>query len=230
VDRRPTAAQVVVVHAGEIVVDEGVGVDQLDGDGQRQRCACLSADGLGGGEGEDRTQSLAAREQQMAHRAVQIRRHAVGRPIEARFDRGIDQRDPLGHVGFDVHDAPTPLTLRRRDPRPFDRRPIIRLEVRFEGLDPIPRALPDALRHEDLDPALGRVERRCTAPRERDPFLEGFERLLEGQIAGLETRDDPPRAKPGAASKDTPAGAACASPPTPALPSLRLDLAMSRRL
>ena len=39
VRRRPAATQVVVVHRGQVVVDERIGVDQLDGGGRRvERC------------------------------------------------------------------------------------------------------------------------------------------------------------------------------------------------
>jgi hypothetical protein len=70
VRRRPAAAQVVVVHARQVVMHERVGVDQFDG----ARCAHPAVrravarrigaagrhGGIGGGEAEDGPQSLAA--------------------------------------------------------------------------------------------------------------------------------------------------------------------------
>jgi hypothetical protein len=48
VARRLAAPQVIVVHRGEVVVDERVGVDHLDGGGERQYLLGRAADRLGG--------------------------------------------------------------------------------------------------------------------------------------------------------------------------------------
>ena len=46
----PAAAQIVVVHARQVVVNERVGVDALDGARERQRSNCFSATTFRGGQ------------------------------------------------------------------------------------------------------------------------------------------------------------------------------------
>ena len=64
------AAQLVVIHRGEVVVDQGVGVDQLDGRRQRDHVLLRVAERLCSGEGEHRPDPLATREQRVAHRLL----------------------------------------------------------------------------------------------------------------------------------------------------------------
>ena len=88
------AAEVVVVEGGEVVVDEGVGVDHLDG------CAeigCSSSGGslaagdhAGGFHAEDGAESLASREGAVAHRSVDGVREGVGRGQET-LESGIGE-------------------------------------------------------------------------------------------------------------------------------------------
>ena len=66
-------AQPVVVHRGEVVVDQRVGMDQLDRPRQRQHLATLQPHRLGGGERKHGTDPLAAGQQRVAHRLVQAR-------------------------------------------------------------------------------------------------------------------------------------------------------------
>ena len=61
------AAEIVVVHRGQIVVDERIGVDALDGAGQRQGVVFRAAAGLGGGQAKRRTHSFAAGKNRIAH-------------------------------------------------------------------------------------------------------------------------------------------------------------------
>ena len=75
VRRRPPAAQRVIVHRRKIVVDERVGVDQLDGAGagQREPTAPVGLAGralsrrFGGGQRQAGTEAFAAAEQRIAH-------------------------------------------------------------------------------------------------------------------------------------------------------------------
>ena len=59
---RTAATQVVVVHRGQIVVDERVGVNQFEGTGRREQLFRARAEGLARGEDERGAQTLAARE------------------------------------------------------------------------------------------------------------------------------------------------------------------------
>src|SRR4051812_1772840 len=71
--RRAPAAQVVVVHRRQVVVDERVGVDQLERRRERQHVARVAADRTRGRQGEHRPDALAAREQAVAHRLLEPR-------------------------------------------------------------------------------------------------------------------------------------------------------------
>ena len=48
-----TAAEIIVVHAGKVVMDKGVGVDALDGTGGGKGGGFGTAGGTGGGQAED---------------------------------------------------------------------------------------------------------------------------------------------------------------------------------
>jgi hypothetical protein len=70
---RAPAAQVVVVHRRQVVVDQGVGVNQLDRRGGRQHGAWLGARGACAGKTQDRADALAPGEQGVTHRLGQAR-------------------------------------------------------------------------------------------------------------------------------------------------------------
>ena len=71
--RQLAAAVVVVVHRRQVVVDQGVRVDHLEGAGRRQVVRSLRADGIGRRHQEDRAQALAARHEAVAHRLSEAR-------------------------------------------------------------------------------------------------------------------------------------------------------------
>ena len=95
---RPAAAQVVVVHRRQVVVDQRVGVDHLDA---RRRAACARSrrrpTASHGGEREDRPEPLAAGEQAVAHRLDQpmrmARRRAGSRARAPRRRAALRARD-----------------------------------------------------------------------------------------------------------------------------------------
>lgn len=104
VRRGPAAAQVVVIHARKVVVDERVGVDALDGDGGGQGVGRSVAEQLGGGEDEDGAEAFAAGFEAVAHRGVESRRARRGGrevEVEAAFDGG----DVVFEFGGEVHGA-----------------------------------------------------------------------------------------------------------------------------
>ena len=69
---RLAAAQVVVVHRRQVVVDQRVGVDQLDR-AASGRTSRRRAERAGGGEREHRADALAAGQQRVAHRLLEPR-------------------------------------------------------------------------------------------------------------------------------------------------------------
>ena len=68
-----TAAQIVVVHAGQVVVHEGVGVDDLNRTGGTEGVPGISTAGLRSSETENGPEALAAREDGVAHGLVDRR-------------------------------------------------------------------------------------------------------------------------------------------------------------
>ena len=76
VHRRHAAAHVVVVHARQIVVDERVAMDALEGGGGIERCGRGDIEQRRALDHEERAEALAARQQRVAHGRVQPRSFA----------------------------------------------------------------------------------------------------------------------------------------------------------
>ena len=88
---RAAAAEIVVIQARQIVMDQRIRVDALEGDRGRQGGLGGGAVAVGGGEHQDGSQPFAARFETIAHRGVQARRAGVGGghvPGEALLDAG----------------------------------------------------------------------------------------------------------------------------------------------
>ena len=85
-----TPTEIIVVHAGEIVVNEGVGVNAFDGASGGNCKGLFSANGSSGGEAEDRAKAFAPCEKTIAHGAVDEGWIGLGRDelIEGFFDQG----------------------------------------------------------------------------------------------------------------------------------------------
>ena len=103
VRRRPSAAQVVVVHRRQVVVDQRVGVNQLERTGRRHGepagLGLGAEDGVGGGQRQERTDAFAAAEQRIAQAGVEHGRRRWRRrngPAQAGIDRRAHPRDPGG--------------------------------------------------------------------------------------------------------------------------------------
>ena len=64
---RLATAEIVVVHRGQIIVDERVGVDALHGAGERHGVGFAAATGFGGGEAERGAHAFAAGKERIAH-------------------------------------------------------------------------------------------------------------------------------------------------------------------
>jgi hypothetical protein len=84
---RFAAAQIVVVHRRQIVVDEGIGVDALDGASQRHGLLDGAAASLRRRQAERRAEAFAARENGIAHGLVDGGRFGVGRRQQTRKAR-----------------------------------------------------------------------------------------------------------------------------------------------
>ena len=121
VRRWPPAAQVIVIHRREVVVDQRVGVNHLERAGRRHggvaRGGCRSAhglrDALGAGQYQQRPQPLAAGHQAVAHGVSHLGGH-FGRCREKPREGSLDFLSPHVYVLRERHDSSS-SSGRRRD-------------------------------------------------------------------------------------------------------------------
>ena len=71
---RPSAAQVVIVHCRQVVVDKGVAVHELEGGARHQRAGTIDIKESSGLGDEERAQPLASVEGRMTHGRKKARR------------------------------------------------------------------------------------------------------------------------------------------------------------
>ena len=101
VARRQAATQVVIIHRGQIVVDERVCVNHLDGGGRGGRLSIFATRCSRRHEHEDRPQSFTGREQTVAHRFDKGSRGGFfGSKQIAQIC--LDKVLAVGHRGFEV--------------------------------------------------------------------------------------------------------------------------------
>ena len=116
VHRRAAAAQVIIVHRRQVVMDQRIDVDCLQRGRDPARAVHVAIEQPRGGEDEQRAQSFAAVDGGVAHRAIQVRARVVGhrkQRVEARVDlaRGIGQR--RGKRGRERHPAVNGVVMAR---------------------------------------------------------------------------------------------------------------------
>ena len=102
------AAEIFVIHAGEVVVDEGVGVEALDGGGGEEGggaggAASTAGRGtsFGGSGAEEGSEALAAGEEAVAHGGVELLGAGAGGEDEA-VEGGFDPAGAVGQVFIQV--------------------------------------------------------------------------------------------------------------------------------
>src|SRR4029077_16929535 len=78
VARRTTAPEIIVVHAGKIIVHERVGVDAFQCAGERKRVIDVAATSFSRGETKNRSQSFSACKKTVTHRSVKRGRLRIG--------------------------------------------------------------------------------------------------------------------------------------------------------
>ena len=162
------AAIVVVVHRGQVVVDERIGVDHLQRAGRRQHRLHPAAHRLRPRDHQHRAQPLPPREDAVAHGAVKGGGRAALGGQDA-LERRVHRARAVLHVGLEIEAHPCLSSSH------------------VEGL----RAEQPALvLGEELDALLRFLEVLRAAAGEPHPFLEGLQRLLEGQVAGFERVHD----------------------------------------
>ena len=189
--RETPAAVVVVVHGRQVVVDQRVGVDQLEAARGGHDVVHLAAHRLGARDHQDRPETLAAREDAVPHRLVDDRR-GRGRRRQIAIERLVHGAPALGEVRLEIE-------RRHRAPRAALRSTafIGRPSVRGPVAHPCPSShrngsarVPSLVLHEDLDPPLGLLEPPGAEAQEPRPLLEDAERVVERQVARLERVHD----------------------------------------
>ena len=162
----PAAAQVVVVHAGQVVVHQGVGVHGLDRGGDAGDRRRLSADRAVGGEHQRRPHPLAGRPQRVGERLAL-----------APADLGAQPLGPLAEQAVGAARAP-----RRADP--------ITGAAAASAIEiGVPEISARLLEH-GLDLELGGREPLAGDAEPRHALLEQRERGVELDVVGLELADD----------------------------------------
>ncbi len=91
---QPSAADIVVVHARQVVVDQAIGVDAFQGAGRAQGRVFVGVEQARGFQREERTQALARPERRIAHGLGQAR----FRPLAARQQLVQSQGDQVGRL------------------------------------------------------------------------------------------------------------------------------------
>ena len=166
------AAQVVVVHRRQVVVDQRIDVDAFDRGAGAHRAGAVDAEQPAGREGEQRAQALAAADRGVAHRAVEILARIAGdgeQSVEQRvdIDGNLPQRGLQRKAGVrDDHGS-----------------------ARREGLGAGRAAV--GIDSDRFDADLGGVEPRGALPAQLVATLVEIERILERHFAALEAADDP---------------------------------------
>src|SRR6267142_3371384 len=115
--RGASAPPVVVVHAGEIVVDQGKGVDHLERGGGWNRGSASSQHRLAGEKTEGGPQSLAAREDAVSDRGVK-RPGFLARARQSRRERRVDSPPGAVEVALKKGARPPHAPPRPRTPGP----------------------------------------------------------------------------------------------------------------
>ena len=86
-----TAPQVIVVHGGQVIVDQGIGVHYFHGTGGDQRVHGQASAGFRRGQTEDGAHSFAACKHAVAHGLVdRFRAFVLGgqKPVQRRINQG----------------------------------------------------------------------------------------------------------------------------------------------
>ena len=96
----PPAPEIVVVHCGEVVVDEGIGVDHLQRGGEGHRRIRRQAEQGGGGQAQHGAKPFPARKQAVVHGFLEPPLH--GDAVEAVPEVGFHLRAAFGEDRLDL--------------------------------------------------------------------------------------------------------------------------------
>jgi hypothetical protein len=97
-------SEIVIVDGGEIVVNEGVGVNHFKRTGERQDCISLASNRVKGRDGQNGADPLASGEKAVTDRLPQ-RRREIRVLWEILFECGIDDLFFFAQVTSNIHQS-----------------------------------------------------------------------------------------------------------------------------
>ena len=100
VARRPPAPGVAVIHRRQVVVDEGICMDELQGGGEGKGGVSVPSHGLGPGDRQNGPKPLSPGHQTVAHGGVEA--VLIGRRVEEGLDPAVHPVGFLPHVGVQI--------------------------------------------------------------------------------------------------------------------------------
>ena len=182
VDTGAPPALRVVIHAGQVVVDERIRVDQFDRRRRRKGLLRRSPHRFRRCHRQQRPEPLAARKNEVPHGAVE-RLGRLVRGRETTLEKGLRERRPLGPVSPQIHDLALFFRFGVEGRNlPANSVPGQYLDSLFHGIE-LFRAFPG-----QANPVFENRERllelEITLPQAFDHGLEAFESLLETRLLG----------------------------------------------
>ena len=173
------AAQIVVVHRGQVIVHQAVDVNELDGRRRRIEQLERRTERFAGGIHQHRPHALAAGQRAVAHGFEQARRGSaidLERARQHAFDALLVQRNAVSQE-----------TRRRRA------RDVQRSAVSSSSSSPSANGLDRFVtiaRQQHFDLLLRSAQRCLALTRERHAAFESLERFFERHVALFELRDE----------------------------------------
>ena len=99
---RAAAPEIVIIHAGKIIVYQRIGVDAFDGAGEGECVVDVAATSFSRGETEDRPQSFASGKKTVPHRLMQRGRFRA-RFRQIPIKRAVDPFLASPKILFEIH-------------------------------------------------------------------------------------------------------------------------------
>ena len=94
-------AQIIVVQSGKIIMNDGVGMDELEGTGKRKERLAFSPEELAAGQRQNRAKPLASGEKAVVHGLTKCLRVA-DTPLEVPMERPVNDGFSLCKILLDV--------------------------------------------------------------------------------------------------------------------------------
>ena len=167
------ATQDIVIHAGQVVMDQRIGVDQLDSDGRNIEHAAVGAENCAGGMAQQRAHALAAAEHRIPHCVVQATGRKLGRG-QGGLQGGLGALLDASHPSREIHDGLCILFAATA-----------RAVARGGGIE-----FAQTVGIEDANLLFRRAQGCLALAQQRHTALVCIQCILQGHFPGLHGRDD----------------------------------------